>query len=98
MKTVFKAMSTPSDESAGERILNKTIEKANSAKTDEERKKIYNDTAKKELAVTAASVAPKVVVSLAKNPVTSKLIGETAASMIGGESLNQIAKDITGDN
>ena len=98
MKTVFKAMSTPSDESAGERILNKTIEKANSAKTDEERKKIYNDTAKKELAVTAASVAPKVVVSLAKNPVTSKLIGETAASMIGGESLNQITKDITGDN
>ena len=37
MKTVLKAMST-SDESAGEHILNKTIEKANTAKTDEEKK------------------------------------------------------------
>lgn len=97
MKTVLKAMST-SDESAGEHILNKTIEKANNAKTDEERKQIYNDTAKKELAVTTASLAPHMVTSLAKDAVTSKLIGETAASMFGGEGLNKVTKDITGDS
>ena len=97
MKTVLKAMST-SDESAGEHILNKTIEKANTAKTDEERKQIYNDTAKKELAVTTASLAPHMVTSLAKDAVASKLIGETATSMLGGEGLNKVTTDVTGNS
>ena len=38
------------------------------------------------------------VTSLAKDAVTSKLIGETAASMFGGEGLNKVTKDITGDS
>lgn len=45
-----------SDESAGERILNSTIERANKASTQEERDQIYKDSAKKNLAVTGQSL------------------------------------------
>lgn len=45
-----------SDESAGERILNSTIEQANAASTQEERDQIYKDSAKKNLAVTGQSL------------------------------------------
>lgn len=45
-----------SDESIGERIQNKTIEKANSAKTQEERDEIYKNSAKTNLAVTGQSL------------------------------------------
>ena len=45
-----------SDESVGERIFNSTIEKANNASTQEERDKIYKDSAKNNLAVTGQSL------------------------------------------
>ena len=45
-----------SDESAGERVLNSTIEQANKASTQEERDQIYKDSAKKNLAVTGQSL------------------------------------------
>lgn len=43
-------------ESAGEAILNKTIETANNAELPETRSKIYNDTGKAQLATTAGSL------------------------------------------
>lgn len=45
-----------SDESVGERILNSTIKEANNASTQEERDKIYKDSAKNNLAVTGQSL------------------------------------------
>ena len=44
------------DDSLGDRIFNKTVEAANNAETDEERKKIYNESAKNNLAVTGMSL------------------------------------------
>ena len=46
-----------SDESAGERIFNSTIKAANNASTQEERDKIYLDSAKRRALVGSASCA-----------------------------------------
>ena len=49
-----------SDESAGERVLNSTIEQANDATTQEERDKIYKNKSAATLATTALSLSPYV--------------------------------------
>lgn len=70
-------------ESAGEAILNKTIETANNAELPETRKKIYNDTAKSELGTTAGSL------------LTLPMLGEFSTyGLLGGAS--RIAGGMTG--
>lgn len=70
-------------ESAGEAILNKTIETANNAELSETRSKIYNDTGKAQLATTAGSL------------LTLPMLGEFSTyGLLGGTS--RLAGGMTG--
>lgn len=75
-------------ESAGEAILNKTIETANNAELPETRKKIYNDTAISELGTTVGSL---LTLPMLGEFSTYGLLGGSArltGSMTGSDALN----------
>ena len=103
LNTFANKYMTASTESAGENILNKTIEKANSAKSDSERKEIYNDSAKKNLSTTGASLlalsAPDLIWSIGTSTgrkALSKAAIDMGASLVGGEIVNNIGEKLTG--